>query len=345
LNILIIRLSSLGDIVLAEPLVRALKENIADSNVEFLTRRAYLPIVKSMKGVDRAIDLDDRIEFKKLRRLQFDYIVDLQNNFRSGWLIGGLRRTRIVRYHRPRLNRWLRIHVPSARAKLATPAPVSRQYIQAATRLDLKWSDAIPKLSASVEGQDLARKRLDQIRLDLKWEAASPVIAVSPGGRHGTKVWPIDKWEQFLKLANDSGMCQVLFLGSGDEVSIGEDLSRRLGFPVANLCGKTGLEELIALTALVDGVVCGDSGPMHLAAAVGTPVVGIFGPTVKEFGFAPQGEFSRVVEVSGLECRPCHPHGPEKCPLNHYRCMCDIEPSEVLKNLQTVMGNKRTRRE
>ena len=102
--------------------------------------------------------------------------------------------------------------------------------------------------------------------------------------------------------------------------------------------GRTSPPELTALLARSRVLVTNDSGPAHVASAVGTPVVAVFGPTVPAFGYTPFGERNRIVERAGLACRPCSSHGPQVCPLGHHRCMKEIGPEAVLAALEAAVG-------
>ena len=100
-----------------------------------------------------------------------------------------------------------------------------------------------------------------------------------------------------------------------------------------NLAGKTTVRELMALLSVCGFLVTNDSGPMHIAAALGVPTLAIFGPTVPSFGYTPWGESNRIIEHPDLPCRPCDRHGPQVCPLGHHRCMTEIPASRVIAAL------------
>lgn len=104
------------------------------------------------------------------------------------------------------------------------------------------------------------------------------------------------------------------------------------------LAGKIGLGDLAALLARARALVVNDSGPGHVASAVGTPVVAVFGPTVPAFGYTPWGERNTIVEHPALTCRPCDSHGPQVCPLRHHRCMTEIPAERVIAALAGVLG-------
>jgi heptosyltransferase-2 len=114
-------------------------------------------------------------------------------------------------------------------------------------------------------------------------------------------------------------------------------VSALAGGGIPNLAGRTRPPELTALLARSRAIVTNDSGPGHVASAVGTPVVAVFGPTLPAFGYTPWGARNRIVEHHALACRPCSSHGPQVCPLGHHRCMREIAPADVLRALDAVL--------
>lgn len=320
MKILIIRLSSLGDIVLASLLVRRLRAKFPDAQIDFITGAPYRLLL------DAFPDLNGKFIPHKDRFGDYDIVIDLQNNFRSRRIVGKLHAPRAVRFHRSRINRFFRIHFPTLRNRLSTPEHVARQYLKIVSSLEVTDDGGRPVLVPPMEWFDSIKNLLASNKL-----TGSDLLLVAVGGRHGTKIWPADKWIDFLTQIYAVGFTNIAIIGSISDVLAAEHIVRNLAFPVVTFAGQTDTTELIGLIASAKLLVCGDSGPMHIAAAVGTPVVAIFGPTVQEFGFAPFTDKARVVEVQNLECRPCHPHGPEKCPLGHFRCMLDITPEMVLQ--------------
>jgi len=320
MKILIIRLSSLGDIVLAALLVRRLRVTFPDAQIDFVTGAPYRLLL------DAFPDLDGRFVPKIDSLGDYDIVFDLQNNLRSRKLAGRLHAQRVIRFHRLRINRFFRIHFPTLRNRLSTPEHIARQYLKTADCLGVTDDGSMPVLVPPTEWVASTKVLLTQNGL-----SGDNLLLVAVGGRHKTKIWPMEKWIDFLTLIHARGFTEIAIIGSISDVLAAEHIVKKLALPVVTFAGKTDMTELIGLIASAKLLVCGDSGPMHISAAVGTPVVAIFGPTVQEFGFAPFTDKSRVVEVPSLECRPCHPHGPEKCPLGHFRCMLDISPEMVLQ--------------
>lgn len=152
-------------------------------------------------------------------------------------------------------------------------------------------------------------------------------VALAPGSIWGTK-----RWGKFAELAATLDR-PVVVLGGPEDRELGERVVAAARGPARNAAGVLPIRASAAVLERASVLVSNDSLPLHLAQAVGTPVVAIFGPTVPAFGFGPQGEQDRIVELEGLPCRPCSMHGPARCPLGHHRCMQDLDVDRVLAAL------------
>lgn len=334
-RILIIRLSSLGDVVLTTMMIRCLRRKWRKSHIAMMTRESYLPLLEAIPQLDERIGYPtDKAALGDLmtsvKQSEYDTVIDLQNSFRSRKLTAQIRPKSIYRYHRPRFNRWMRINLPSIRKRLSTPIPVALGYLNVVKRLVVK-NDG--------RGTELVIRD--------GWSASDAdnlkgAMLIAPGARHNTKMWQIEKWVELLKQAHASGIESQAIIGGESEFELAGKIVAGLDYKVEILVGKTDLRELTAVIASASVLVTCDSGPMHIASAVGTPVVAIFGPTVPEFGFAPIRCQHEIVQIEGLSCRPCHPHGTEKCPKGHFRCMGDIEVGRVLKAITKIEKSRIT---
>lgn len=165
-----------------------------------------------------------------------------------------------------------------------------------------------------------------------------PFIAIAPGSIWGTKRWPY-----FPELAARLTL-PVVAIGGAQDQELGADVAQRAAARGANAAGALTLRESAAVVERATVLVTNDSAPLHLASAVGTPIVAIFGPTVPAFGFGPIRPGDRVVEHPNLPCRPCSQHGPKVCPLGHHRCMKDVTVDQVLSALTEVQNTGEARR-
>ncbi|MCE7936012.1 MAG: glycosyltransferase family 9 protein [Chlorobi bacterium CHB2] len=159
------------------------------------------------------------------------------------------------------------------------------------------------------------------------------LVLVAPGSVWPTKRWSADGYATLARQLTERGAA-VKLIGSEAERELCQRIAAEAGLPQAhNLAGKLTLRQLCMLIAFAAHVVANDSAPVHLAESLGTPVTAIFGPTVPEFGFAPRGEGSAVVQAGPLPCRPCDVHGPARCPVGTHQCMASITPQMVLRNI------------
>jgi heptosyltransferase-2 len=175
------------------------------------------------------------------------------------------------------------------------------------------------------------RDAVDALLRAAGWDG-EPLIAVAPGS-----VWATKRWPFYAELA-EQVTGRVVVIGSGADRELASQIARSAAGRVIDATGRLSLlasAELIARSAVI---VTNDSAPLHLASAMGTPTVAIFGPTVPEFGFGPLASRSTVLGHDSLACRPCDRHGPQRCPLGHWRCMREITPRHVAMALQELLA-------
>jgi heptosyltransferase-2 len=162
------------------------------------------------------------------------------------------------------------------------------------------------------------------------------VIALAPASIWGTKRWPY-----YSELARElSSDARVVVLGSTDDASLADEVCTAGGATAMNAAGVLSLLGSAELIRRCDLLVTNDSAPQHLASAVGTPTIAVFGPTVPAFGFGPLAAGSVTMGHEGLTCRPCHSHGPKKCPLGHWRCMRELTPAAVAARVRDILASR-----
>jgi heptosyltransferase-2 len=156
-------------------------------------------------------------------------------------------------------------------------------------------------------------------------------VAMAPGSNWGTKKWPIEHFKQLAKsIANLDGVA-IVILGGSSEIPLAEALANALdGTKFWNLAGRTTLRDLRWLFPKLHLVIANDSAPVHYASAFNVPTLAIFGPTTPAQGFGPVADRHKILEHANLSCRPCSDHGPEICPLGHFRCMQELNPANAL---------------
>jgi len=161
---------------------------------------------------------------------------------------------------------------------------------------------------------------------------------VAPGS-----VWPTKRYPHYAKvidLINNKHDMPVVLVGSSDDAAVSKSIADSAARATVNLTGQTDLLQSAAIISKARIVISNDSAAAHMAAAVNTPVVAIFGPTVPEFGFRPYTEKSAVVDIGKLYCRPCSKHGSQQCPQRHFRCMLELGPQKVFAAVELLLGGR-----
>jgi heptosyltransferase-2 len=162
-----------------------------------------------------------------------------------------------------------------------------------------------------------------------------PLVALAPGS-----VWATKRWPYYPELARLLPETRLVVIGAKDDAPLADEILRVAGARAIDATGRLSLLGSAELIARCVALVTNDSAPQHLASAVGTPTITVFGPTVVEFGFGPLAARSTTAGVSGLDCRPCDKHGPMRCPLGHWRCMRDLAAEVVADAVVRVRGDR-----
>ena len=328
-NILAVRFSSIGDILLTTPLLRAIRHTHTGSRMTVLTKREYVPLLSHNPNVQRVVGLAPGRSLlslaAELRGDDYTHLLDLHDNLRSRalrLLVPGRWRS----YPKHRAARALLIHAKRNRYRDRRPVP--ERYFSAARDLNVIPDGQPPEFFLGAEAREIAAAWLASVNL----EHETNILAVAPGAAHATKRWPVEHWRMLVNRATKEGSA-VVIVGGPDDAALGAALSEGGLGRVASAAGLFGLQATGALLQRARALVSGDTGVMHMATGVGTPVVALFGPTVEAFGFFPYTRQALVLELP-LPCRPCTSQGGPRCPLGHHRCMVDIHPRAVYEALE-----------
>lgn len=327
---LVIQTAFLGDLVLTTPLLGALAQR--HGPVDLVTTPQAAPVLEGHPALRRIIPFDkrgrDRGPGGTLR------------------LAGRLRHNGYARAYLPHRS-WRsaalallaripeRIGFADSPARLSYTARVARDRTAHETDrlLALAGETSPPGDPTAGPVPDLGLSEVEH-GAAAEWLAdhgiAGDFVALAPGSVWGTKRWP-----EFGGLAAALPH-PVVVIGGAAERDAARDLVARACAGAVSAAGETPLRISAAIIERSRVLVTNDSAPLHLAAAVGTPVVAIFGPTVPAFGFGPRGPHDVIVERSDLACRPCSPHGPRTCPLGHHHCMKEIPVTEVARAVEQV---------
>lgn len=323
MRLLLVRFSSIGDLLLATPLIRALRTRHPQAEITFVTRSdmvdvlATNPHLTRIIGVPRDRPITDVA--RELRQTAWSHRLDLHGSLRS-LALRALVPGRWTSYPKERVRR--RLLIASKRRLGGQLAPVADRYFHAARGLDVR-PDGGP---AEFRVSDTAAARA-QIWLQERGLGDRPLIALAPGAAHFTKRWPVRHWASLAE-----ALCyhfDIIVVGGAGDIDAGHAIAAAQPERIASAAGVFPLEGTAALLRRADRVVAGDTGVLHLATAVGTPVVGLYGPTVREFGFFPYHAAFTAVEHD-LDCRPCSAQGGPVCPLGHHHCLERLDPATVV---------------
>jgi len=333
-KILVIRFSSLGDIILLNPIFKTIKALWPDREMIFVTKYTYRKIAINNPYVDKCVFLNE--EGKTLSKMiyelanmgRFEYIFDMHNNIRS-FLI----KLFIRGNYRHTINKF-----------------TVKRYLTIWTKRDYKIPDAVERYKNVI----LSAARTSHISAQLNYEFFIPninyyknlsysilpqeydnrYICISPGAKWLTKRWPVEKYAELLKFLINDAEESIVLTGDKDEIAIGERLlslvnNKDKNVRVINLIGRTALDELVGIVSRAKLYIGNDSGTSHIAAMANVPSVIILGPTDKKLGFFPYKNNNVYIIEKSLNCRPCTLHGRNRCPKKHFKCMYDITAEEV----------------
>jgi len=331
-RILVIRLSSLGDIILTLPALHVLRERYAQAHIAVAVRETYADLLAEDDRIDEVIPIPrdaGRAVPPALVAARWDLLIDLQGTPRSRRLAGRtlagtrrcVKRDRLVR----RRMLW-RARTSLSRATDVVPHVVDR-FLEAVGGAQHDSPAPIPNLAVSA-------RTLERAREFVRGHGADPqrLLALVPGASHPVKAWLPENFARIGTWALEQAALTPVVIGGRSDRDVIERVAGDIG-PRAITCrGEGELTFLGAVLALADAAVSADSGLGHLATAVGTPVVAVFGPTVTAFGFAPRGARDRVISLP-LVCRPCSLHGNRPCRLGTHACMRGINTATVLDEL------------
>lgn len=325
---LVIQTAFLGDVVLTIPLLEALAAR--HGPVDVVTTPGAAPLLETHAAIRRVVRYDKKGKDRGV----------------SGFLalVGALRGERYAHAYLPHRS-WrsaalaLLAGIPERTGFSDSPARITYTSVRPAAQ---QGPQSI-RLAGLVEDAPalrtfrLALTAADRARAG-EWLARAGVperfVAVAPGSIWGTKRWPY-----YADLARQLDLPVVALGGPGD-AALADAVAAAAPGRTVTAAGQLSLRESAALIERAAVLVTNDSAPLHLATAVGTPIVAIFGPTIPAFGFAPTGPADVVVEHPAMPCRPCSPHGPQVCPLGHHHCMRQLTPDQVAGAVRRVLATR-----
>jgi ADP-heptose:LPS heptosyltransferase len=315
-KILIIRFSSIGDIVLTTPVIRVVKKQFSDAEVHYVTKDVFKSLLIHNPYIDKVHTFKEDISelYEQLKAESFDVVIDLHKNLRSLRLKQKLK-TKSYAFDKLNLQKFLAVNFKQIN-KLPNKHIVDR-YFDAVAPLGFK-SDGkgLDYFIDKNDAVDISGLLMDQLQ--------KTFIALVVGGSYFTKKIPLNKLAEICK----NSKLPIIILGGKEDKSIGDELQKQ--FPqLINTCGLYTINQSASIIEQAEWVVSSDTGLMHIASAYNKKIISLWGNTIPEFGMSPYlpNSENKILEVKNLSCRPCSKLGYKKCPKGHFKCMNDIDVS------------------
>jgi len=311
MKILVVRFSSIGDIVLTTPVVRCLKAQIDNAEIHYVTKIQYQSILQDNPYIDKFILLQESLAdlIQDLKKEKYDVVIDLHNNLRTRilkWKLG----VRSFSFNKLNIEKWLMVnlkinHLPDQH--------IVDRYLETTKSLGIK-NDAL--------GLDYFIPDKDEVPFEWLPESyRGGFVAYAIGGQHETKKLPLKRMIELCKKINKP----IVLLGGKEDFDNGERVLIELQNSILNTCGKLNLNQSASLLKKASYVFSHDTGLMHIAAAFRKEVFSIWGNTIPAFGMYPYRTKYHSLENTQINCRPCSKIGFDKCPKGHFKCMNEIK--------------------
>jgi ADP-heptose:LPS heptosyltransferase len=336
MKFLIIRFSSIGDIVLTTPVVRCLKKQIATAEIHYLTKSSYSPIVAFNPYIDKVHYLENDMAevIRELKMEDFDYVIDLHHNVRSLKVKESLGK-KSFSFGKLNAEKWI---YTNFKMNLLPSMHIVDRYMKTVESFGVKNDGA---------GLDYFIGEEEFVKMeDIPASHQAGYIGIVIGAALNTKKYPIHKVKHLCAALKHP----IMLLGGLEDADEGERIAAVDSIKIYNACGKFTLNESADLVRRAKLIITNDTGLMHIAAAFKRPAITLWGNTVPEFGMFPyygdnylshqdQQPYD-IVEIRNLRCRPCSKIGYDKCPRKHFKCMELIETNILLEKINRRLYEK-----
>lgn len=326
MKILLIRFSSIGDIVLTFPVIKTIRKAFPEAKIHFASKKNAETLLFGTEGIDKFHFLSDSFsDFKKeIKEESFDHIIDLHNNLRTKRLTFGLS-GKIARFDKLNLRKWL-----FTRFKWNTlpNTHVVDRYLATLKGMGIVHVDA-PENHFSIPSAF-------QINISERFPMLdNNFVTIAIGAQYKTKRVPKEKWVEIIHEMID----QIIIIGGEMDREIGDNLVD--AFPnkvIINTSGQFNILESASIVSQAKSLLTNDTGMMHIAACFDTQIISIWGNTTPEFGMSPyrpkRNQLDHMFQVQGLSCRPCSKIGHQECPKKHFYCMTKQDAKVIASSVQ-----------
>lgn len=330
MKFLIIRFSSIGDIVLTTPVVRCLKKQVVTADIHYLTKSSFHSIIEPNPYISKAHLFDNNLEevIEKLKKEDFDYIIDLHHNLRTLKIKRALGK-KSFSFNKLNVEKWL---LTALKINRLPSVHIVDRYLDTVKEFGIK-NDKL--------GLDYFIPEAERVNeTDIPASHHAGYIAVAIGAALNTKKMPLPKLTALCKGINHP----IILLGGKEDVENGLVIAGSDPHKIYNACGKFSINESADLVRRSKFVITHDTGLMHIAAAFNKPMISVWGNTIPEFGMTAYYANANItdarVEVKNLKCRPCSKIGFAKCPKRHFNCMENITEAEIISKTEQLLRGK-----
>jgi ADP-heptose:LPS heptosyltransferase len=324
MKFLIIRFSSIGDIVLTTPVIRCLRKRYPEAEIHYATKLAFQPILASNPYVNKVHLLKDDINAltEELKAENFDYIIDLHHNIRTLRIKKALN-VKSFSYNKVNIQKWVLVNT-----KFINVLP-DKHIVD-------RYMDTVKSLGVMNDGLGLDYFIPEKDKLgsnDIPTSHIHGYIGIAIGAQHYTKKLPVEKLKELCSKID----YPIILLGGKEDIPAATEISGVDRVKVYNACGKFNINESADLVRNAKLIISHDTGLMHIAAAFKKNIISVWGNTVPSFGMYPYQTFYEAFEVKHLWCRPCTKIGFNKCPLSHFKCMKKQSIDEMVKRVNAFL--------
>ena len=301
---LILRFSSIGDIVLTTPVTRCIKTQYPNAVLHFATKESFKVLVENNPYIDQYHLLGKSLNkfIQSLQTENFDYIIDLHNNLRTSIIKMRLFSVKSFSFDKLNLRKWLLVNL---KINQMPNVHIVERYLETVKSLGIK---------NDLNGLDFFIPEKDKVQINVTY------VAYAIGGQYNTKKLPINRIINVCQKING----KIMILGGKVDRPAAEEIEKALGDKIINACGKYNLNQSASLVQQAEYIITHDTGLMHIASALKKKVISIWGNTVPEFGMYPYLTAFSIIENKEISCRPCSKIGYAKCPKRHFKCMNEL---------------------
>ena len=333
MKILIIHTAFIGDIILSTPLISKLRDKYPESNITYLTIPDGKTILKNNPKLDKIISYDKKGKdrgfislwklIKNLRKEKYDLVFSLHRYLRSSLIAYGTGAPIIIGYNVAPASFLFSEKILYDKSKHEVERLLSFVNYKEGQRYEIE-------LYPSIKDREKVTELIGNFQ-------NRKLVVIAPGSKWATKRWPVDYFNEVIENLSKNNDILLAVIGGK------EDSKLNLTIPnnILDFRGKTSLLESVAIIERSTLLLSNDSSPIHMGSAFSNVrILGIFGPTIKKFGFFPWSTNSKVYEIENLECRPCGLHGSSECPRGHFKCMMEIHPQIIIDDIKRYINEK-----